>query len=86
MALRTQLHNLRLQAFVDEYETLGLKRRPVSLVPREISGHPHVVSRVDRRDSQPAPAPHQRSPVSFRKELADFDFDAIPHLNQRCES
>ncbi|MEZ4708309.1 MAG: IS21-like element helper ATPase IstB [Caldilineaceae bacterium] len=81
MVLRTQLHNLRLQAFVDEYETLAQEatrahwsheKYLATLTSRE----------VDRRTHNQRQRRIKEARFPFRKELADFDFDAIPHLNQ----
>ncbi|MCA8836319.1 MAG: IS21-like element helper ATPase IstB, partial [Proteobacteria bacterium] len=78
----TQLHELRLTAFVDEYEALAQDAARAHWSHEKylatLTDH-EVARRTKNRRIRRIKEAH--FPVT--KELADFDFDAIPTLNQQ---
>ena len=80
MVLRTQLQSLRLQTFVDEYEPVAQD------AARANWSHEKYLAtltnqEVERRTRNRRQRRIKEARFPFLKELADFDFDAIPKLN-----
>lgn len=82
MILINQLKELRLTAFVDDYESLAQ-----DALQAHWSHEKYLATlthhEVERRTQNRRKRRIQEARFPLKKELADFDFDAIPNLNQQ---
>jgi DNA replication protein DnaC len=82
MVLVNQLQELRLVAFVDEYETLAHDAAQAHW------SHEKYLATLTRHETERRATNKRQRRIKeahfpFIKDLADFDFDAIPNLNQQ---
>ena len=82
MVLVNQLQELRLAAFVDEYEALAQDAAQAHW------SHEKYLATLTRHETERRATNRRQRRIKearfpFIKDLADFDFDAIPNLNQQ---